>query len=87
MDKTEVIEIVNKKWDEFCEANPKYIKYLGGKIPHIAFCTFFRKNSYGNVKADCNYVIKTLSSIGIKDVNIATEYYKNVIYGNYPQTA
>lgn len=87
MDKKEVKKLVETTWLNFCKNNPKDAKYLGSKNPKTAFCTYFKKNSYGYVDNDCSYVVKTLSLIGIRDENIAKEYYYSEIFGNYPQTA
>lgn len=77
---------VETAWGEYYHNNPKHRKYMGHKFVDVAIMRFLSDNSIGNVDADKRYVVRTLSLVGI-DTKTAEDYYDNVIYGNYAQTA
>lgn len=77
---------VETAWGGYYHQHPQDRKYMGHKLVDVAIMRFLSENSIGNVDADRRYVVKTLAIVGI-DTKTAEDYYDNVIYGNYAQTA
>lgn len=77
----ELVNLVDKKWEETRKANKMAKKILTHNFPHVYFGQFLSSQGVRNEDADRKYVVRTLTLCGV-DAKLAERYFDENIKDN-----